>query len=690
MIVPQMIAVPVGAGAGPSDAPTDVVGTGAFDAVFSGLKGAPSVGANRAAVAVPEPAPAGAAPDTAGVAQDASLADAPDDPDQLPDGLDPVGIPNLAPDPPTVSRDIPADLAPIRIPDAVMAISVASALVLPVARGPADPTVATGPSRPVPLADAAPLGHDVPDLRHPAWTAAEPSESASPEAMRGPAVAARGDLAAQPAPEQSDIGKDASLALGPGPAVTPDRPGPVLTDGTPIASPDAPRASAGAPVPVQAAPLDRVAWAPAIPPAARVQAREEQGRAASDGPLPAPRDRAVGAPVPPHHVGQTILTPEAQVLPAASAADASAVPGVEPLPRAKAGPIPAAVPAPEGQGGHNPADPIAPLPHMAPDAAPELPAQPPVPVAQGGSGPWAPLVQVIRAERALGLPVAAAAPGQDQTEPPHGQTRPQEGQPRPFGPVSAVVTVTQGAAPAAPAVAPAEVAVRQPAAPMPVGIALAPGADLSAAPTTEAPISDAPADPVADAPADPAVEPAEPPAARPEPAPAADPVAELATRASGPVDDRALLADLPRVIPDQGAQRSVPPTVPPAALAAQIVPAVSDAGRTEIDLALAPEELGRLRLTLRPDGDTMQITVQAERPETLDLMRRNADQLAAEMRALGYRGADLTFTAWGDGRRPDPGHAPARDRPGATGTALHDPAPVPCPLAASGQLYLRL
>ena len=76
------------------------------------------------------------------------------------------------------------------------------------------------------------------------------------------------------------------------------------------------------------------------------------------------------------------------------------------------------------------------------------------------------------------------------------------------------------------------------------------------------------------------------------------------------------------------------------------IPAAS-AGTDRVELTLSPEELGRVQMEFRADGDEMRVFLTAERPETLDLLRRHADQLAAELRQAGYSGASLSFGAWG-------------------------------------------
>lgn len=62
--------------------------------------------------------------------------------------------------------------------------------------------------------------------------------------------------------------------------------------------------------------------------------------------------------------------------------------------------------------------------------------------------------------------------------------------------------------------------------------------------------------------------------------------------------------------------------------------------RTEI--ALSPEELGRIRLVMS-GSDRGQITIWAERPETLDLVRRNADLLTQQLADAGVSAGSLDF-----------------------------------------------
>jgi hypothetical protein len=83
-------------------------------------------------------------------------------------------------------------------------------------------------------------------------------------------------------------------------------------------------------------------------------------------------------------------------------------------------------------------------------------------------------------------------------------------------------------------------------------------------------------------------------------------------------------------------------------------------GPTEI--ALAPEELGLVRLTLQPDpGNPERVVVMLsfERPETMELFRRHADQLSDALRNAGYAQSEIGFGQYGADQsafgRPDTG-----------------------------------
>lgn len=74
-------------------------------------------------------------------------------------------------------------------------------------------------------------------------------------------------------------------------------------------------------------------------------------------------------------------------------------------------------------------------------------------------------------------------------------------------------------------------------------------------------------------------------------------------------------------------------------------------GTTEI--ALNPEELGRVSLSMKAVEGSVTLVISAERPETQDLMRRHIETLAQEFRALGYNDVNLSFQGHGQGEQDD-------------------------------------
>jgi hypothetical protein len=121
-------------------------------------------------------------------------------------------------------------------------------------------------------------------------------------------------------------------------------------------------------------------------------------------------------------------------------------------------------------------------------------------------------------------------------------------------------------------------------------------------------------------------------------------------------------------------------------------------GKTEI--ALSPAELGSVRLRLETDArdpDRIIVHLAFDRPETMDLFRRHADQLTEAMRAAGYSEARLDFgqhgPAGGGGQDASGRNAAGGDMAEPTNPRAAHPEPNPTPslrLAAAAGLDLRL
>ncbi|WP_341232686.1 flagellar hook-length control protein FliK [uncultured Sulfitobacter sp.] len=87
----------------------------------------------------------------------------------------------------------------------------------------------------------------------------------------------------------------------------------------------------------------------------------------------------------------------------------------------------------------------------------------------------------------------------------------------------------------------------------------------------------------------------------------------------------------------------------------QLAEIIHTSGGKSVDVALSPEELGRVRLSISQAEGGLVVSVQAERPETLDMLRRNIDQLDQELRLLGYTDPGFSFSHEGGdtGQQPD-------------------------------------
>ncbi|WP_171124514.1 MULTISPECIES: flagellar hook-length control protein FliK [unclassified Ruegeria] len=109
-----------------------------------------------------------------------------------------------------------------------------------------------------------------------------------------------------------------------------------------------------------------------------------------------------------------------------------------------------------------------------------------------------------------------------------------------------------------------------------------------------------------------------------------------------------------------------------------------------IEIALNPEELGRVSIVLNGRDDGVHLTIAAERPETLDIMRRHISVLEAGFRALGF--GDLSFDLGYSSDAQQNGQddmaqspfEPEREAPSPSNTQ------VPSRVGASGRIDIRL
>ena len=106
-------------------------------------------------------------------------------------------------------------------------------------------------------------------------------------------------------------------------------------------------------------------------------------------------------------------------------------------------------------------------------------------------------------------------------------------------------------------------------------------------------------------------------------------MAELPDRVAPMIKGDPLVSDHPRPVP-----------LP---VASQLSQAAAHAVVRPVEIVLEPRELGAIRISMSFGDGAVTLTILAERPDTLDLARRHADQLAVELRALGYDDVNFTF-----------------------------------------------
>ena len=115
------------------------------------------------------------------------------------------------------------------------------------------------------------------------------------------------------------------------------------------------------------------------------------------------------------------------------------------------------------------------------------------------------------------------------------------------------------------------------------------------------------------------------------------------------------------------------PTALPPRLSADLVNLAKTSPSGPVEILLNPAELGNLRFEIHQKADHLRVVLSVERPETMELLRRNADQLLGEFKAAGFSGAQLSFGQW-DQHGSDPRPPPAPPPPLHQGWAS-DPAP---------------
>lgn len=122
-------------------------------------------------------------------------------------------------------------------------------------------------------------------------------------------------------------------------------------------------------------------------------------------------------------------------------------------------------------------------------------------------------------------------------------------------------------------------------------------------------------------------------------------------------------------------------------ITAQIAAEVGTKSGRDIEVRLDPEELGRVRITVHPREAGMFIALAVERPETLELLRKNAGELMSNLQEFDLSGATFEFSQEGDTPTPEPDHPSFDEDRIQVSTPQHTPGPPP---SGDGRLDLRL
>jgi flagellar hook-length control protein FliK len=111
---------------------------------------------------------------------------------------------------------------------------------------------------------------------------------------------------------------------------------------------------------------------------------------------------------------------------------------------------------------------------------------------------------------------------------------------------------------------------------------------------------------------------------------------EFATMA---VDQRRSASEVPSVHQAAPARSETPYSI-----GHQLAASIASQPDRPVELTLSPEELGRVKLTLQSADQAMVVSVQAERQDTIDLMRRHIDSLTKDFREMGFSNVSFSFS----------------------------------------------
>ncbi len=180
------------------------------------------------------------------------------------------------------------------------------------------------------------------------------------------------------------------------------------------------------------------------------------------------------------------------------------------------------------------------------------------------------------------------------------------------------------------------------------------------------------------------------------PIPIAPTLATSAMRDPAILGDEALDPDLgappvsqSNVTTTAAAASTLPRTYAPH-VAHQIATAIVQTSGATTEIALNPEELGRVRISVTAGDNGLTVAIIAERPETVDLMRRNIDLLTRELREMGYENPTFTFSDQSGDADQDQGNGAEQSGVASDPSTADEHPQTSIRVALSGGLDLKL
>ena len=117
----------------------------------------------------------------------------------------------------------------------------------------------------------------------------------------------------------------------------------------------------------------------------------------------------------------------------------------------------------------------------------------------------------------------------------------------------------------------------------------------------------------------------------------------------------------------------------------QIVHAIVSSENSEVEVKLSPQELGSVRIVMTPRDTGMQVTIYAERQDTLEVLRRDQDGLAADLESMGFSHSEMEFFE----ERKDTANPEELDEQHIPTATHSDQTPAPPMRVSAGGLDIR-